>query len=233
MMRTTVFFCILVASATGFRVFLPQARRGAISTIAGGACMALEKADPLPPTLSSPVFSLATLNDDGSTNMNILTYAVPVGIRPSRKWIISLWQGTLSHENFAKRRKGVLQLLRRQHMPLVKILGKQSGRAEGVDKMKLCAEAGFEWSHLLETQEKREMFEKHTLLLPNCAAYYTLSFPLDQDYQNAGEHDAVMCDLQNVYTEQGGKAIEAEREGEEAEDIVMYTAWLRSKGVIE
>jgi len=221
---------MLVASATGFRAPLPQSRR--TSSVFAGARMTLGKADPPPPTLSAPVFSLATINDDGSTNMNILTYAVPVGIRPSRKWIISLYQGTLSHENFAKRRKGVLQLLRRRHMPLVDILGKQSGRTGDVDKMKQCAEAGFEWSHLLETSEKREMFEKHSLLLPYCAAYYTLSFPLDQEYQAAGEHDAVMCDLRNVYIEPGGKAIEAEREGDEEQDVVMYTAWLRAEGVV-
>ena len=33
-----------------------------------------------PPLLNSPVYSLATLNADGTTNMQILTYATPVGI---------------------------------------------------------------------------------------------------------------------------------------------------------
>jgi hypothetical protein len=35
-----------------------------------------------PPLLDVPTYSLATLNEDGSTNMNILTYATPVAIRP-------------------------------------------------------------------------------------------------------------------------------------------------------
>ena len=37
------------------------------------------------PVLTSPVFSLATAVD-GKTNMNMLTYATPVGIRPQRLW---------------------------------------------------------------------------------------------------------------------------------------------------
>lgn len=42
--------------------------------------------------LSVPVFSLATVNEDGSTNMNIVTYASPVGIEPERLWMISLYK---------------------------------------------------------------------------------------------------------------------------------------------
>lgn len=42
--------------------------------------------------LSVPVFSLATINEDGSTNMNIVTYASPVGIEPERLWMISLYK---------------------------------------------------------------------------------------------------------------------------------------------
>ena len=53
------------------------------------------------PLLDVPVYSLATLNGDGSTNMNILTYASPMGIRPERLWQISLYRGTRTHANFA------------------------------------------------------------------------------------------------------------------------------------
>ena len=210
-------------------------------------CMALKKADPLPPTLSAPVFSLATLNDDGSTNMNIITYVVPVGIRPTRKWIISLWQGTLSHSNFSKRRRGVLQLLRRRHAALIPLLGKQSGAK--VDKQQESAAAGFPWTALVpdslhsgregggttaESGGAGSIESKSPLLLPGCAAYYPLSFPEGSEYQNAGEHDAAMCDLEGVYVQEGEDVgIEAERVGEAAVDSVLYTAWLRAQGIIE
>lgn len=42
--------------------------------------------------LSVPVFSLATVNEDGTTNMNIVTYASPVGIKPEPLWMISLYK---------------------------------------------------------------------------------------------------------------------------------------------
>lgn len=42
--------------------------------------------------LSVPVFSLSTVNEDGTTNMNIVTYASPVGIEPERLWMVSLYK---------------------------------------------------------------------------------------------------------------------------------------------
>ena len=54
--------------------------------------------DSPPPLLRSPTYSLATLNNDfgGSTNMNILTYATPVGVKPVRRWAVGLFRGTRS-----------------------------------------------------------------------------------------------------------------------------------------
>jgi flavin reductase (DIM6/NTAB) family NADH-FMN oxidoreductase RutF len=56
------------------------------------------------------VYSLATLNEDGSTNMNIVTFATPVSIEPRRVWAVSLYKHTLSRENFEARGGGVLQV---------------------------------------------------------------------------------------------------------------------------
>ena len=62
------------------------------------------------PVLTSPVFSLATAVD-GKTNMNMLTYATPVGIRPQRLWAISLFRKTATHAAWsAGGGRGVLQL---------------------------------------------------------------------------------------------------------------------------
>ncbi|KAJ1493020.1 hypothetical protein T484DRAFT_1769517 [Baffinella frigidus] len=148
----------------------------------------LQRIDPPPATLSGPVFSLATLNADGTTNMNVLTYAVPVGLSPTRTWVISLFQGTLSHENFRTRGAGVLQLLRRRHVPLVPILGKQCGRDS--DKKAASDEAGFPW-------EAKDVGgrEEVPLLLPGCAAYYPIT--MKGEYVNAGEHDAVFATAQH------------------------------------
>jgi hypothetical protein len=69
--------------------------------------------------------SLSTLASNDVTDMNIATYVTPVGIRPARKWIISLYKNTLSYENFANRRSGVLQLLDEAHDGLIFTLGGQ------------------------------------------------------------------------------------------------------------
>ncbi|KAJ1427306.1 hypothetical protein B484DRAFT_307296, partial [Ochromonadaceae sp. CCMP2298] len=82
--------------------------------------------------LDVPVWSLATLNADGSTNMNIVTYASSVSMKPP-KWALSLYKGSLSHENFRQRGWGMLQQLTLRHAPCVALLGKQSGR--DLDKM--------------------------------------------------------------------------------------------------
>jgi hypothetical protein len=47
------------------------------------------------------------------------------------------------------------------------------------------------------------------------------------------EYLLLQCDLGEVHIQSGEKGIEADRRGGEEEDIVMYTAWLRSQGVIE
>jgi hypothetical protein len=76
-----------------------------------------------PPLLDSPTYSLATLNLDGSTNHNILTYATPLSVTPLRVWSIGLFKGTRSEENFQRTGMAVLQLLREPHAKLVQLLG--------------------------------------------------------------------------------------------------------------
>ena len=148
-----------------------------------------------PPPLNTPVFSLATLDSAGRTNMNMLTYASPVGISP-RRWVISLFRKTETHTNFVERRTGVLQLLRPCHAPLTHTLGGCSSR--DVDKAERCDALGFRW-HKLDGHDE--------LLLPQCAAYYRVT--LDAELKNCGEHDAALCVLEGVYVEEEGAALDA------------------------
>ena len=85
------------------------------------------------PKLDLPVYSLFTLNDDGTTNANIVTYANTISLEPS-KWSISLYKDTLSHHNFLKRNWGLLQILdKNEHLKIIEVLGKNSGN--NIDKM--------------------------------------------------------------------------------------------------
>ena len=120
-----------------------------------------------PPLLNSPVYSLATLNADGTTNMQILTLRdAGSASRASAVGHFS-YEPTLTHANFVKRRSGVLQLLRDVHAPLSYALGGRSGRDD--DKAAACAAAGLEW---LEPQSSA--WDAPERLLPECAHYLRL-----------------------------------------------------------
>lgn len=62
--------------------------------------------------LSAPVYSLSTssqLPTNSRATLNLVTYAAPVSIKP-RRFVIGLYLGTLSHENFRETGHGVLQV---------------------------------------------------------------------------------------------------------------------------
>ena len=151
--------------------------------------------DAPPPLLSVPTYSLATLNADGaSTNMNILTYATPVGIKPVRRWAIALYRDTRTHANFVARGSGVLQMLCEEHAPLVYTLGGCSG-AE-LDKAAACAERGFGWVDGAGAEAHPER------LLPGCAAY--LHLVQEGELTSCGEHDVAICRVERTLAIEGG-----------------------------
>jgi flavin reductase (DIM6/NTAB) family NADH-FMN oxidoreductase RutF len=73
-----------------------------------------------------PVYSLATYQGK-QVNMNICTSVMPVSKEP-RQYAIAIYRRTQTLENAMKANEVVLQYLVKEHMPLVKLLGKQSGR---------------------------------------------------------------------------------------------------------
>ena len=140
-----------------------------------------------PPLLNSPVFSLATTTDDG-TNMNIVTYATPVSIRPERLWAIGLYRETLTYETFKKTGKAVLQLLTENHVPIIRLLGGSSGR--DLNKGEECRKLGLEWTSLEEDQP---------LVLPGCKSYVCLE--LQGELVNGGSHDIAICRVTGMFTD--------------------------------
>ncbi|CAM9185278.1 unnamed protein product [Pylaiella littoralis] len=167
-----------------------SARSGALGGAAGNPASPSLTKQPAPPALSVPVFSLATANEDGSTNMNIVTYASPAGIEPERLWMVSLYKSTLSHENFVREGSGVLQILRLKHAPLVPILGQSGGRE--TNKASRCAGESFPWD-----QPSCGMLSvpQSVSIIPDCASYITLHMV---SKQSAGDHDAVICRVGSV-----------------------------------
>lgn len=164
-----------------------------------------------PPLLDVPTYSLATFNKDGSTNMNIMTYATPVSVDPNRVWSLGIYRETLTEENLLRKPVAVLQLLTMEHVDLVTILGGNSGR--DVDKKEACAKAGFEWTQFDEFQGLQ--------VLPSCASYLYLT--VQGGLLDAGSHLIVpFCQVEAMYTS-----------GEDTSPLVhLKTGKLRELGVI-
>jgi flavin reductase (DIM6/NTAB) family NADH-FMN oxidoreductase RutF len=185
---------------------------------------------PNAPLLDVPTYSLATLSADGKTGMNILTYATPVSAKPARMWAISLFKGTLSHENFLREKTGVLQLLCPHHTKLVKLLGGRTGKDSTVDKAKECSNLGYSWSPY-----RGEYIGKSPELLPDCAIYIRIR--LEGNTIDAGSHDIAICEVVEMFLADSSVATDNHLETVEdsrSSDIVPYlsTAYLRRLGII-
>ncbi|KAH8075335.1 hypothetical protein JL721_1338 [Aureococcus anophagefferens] len=168
-------------------------RTAALCALAGAAALSVSRA---PLERAAALLSrllLATLNGDDSTNMNICTYATPVGIRPQRRWTLSLYRGTRSHANFAARRRGVLQLLREAHAPATHALGGVSAaRVGAVDKAAACEALGLEWETCGDWDER---------VLPGCAAYLRL-VAVDGSV-DCGDHEVFICRVAGGFGDAG------------------------------
>ncbi len=181
------------------------------------------QATTIPPLIDVPTWSLSTKtssnNDDTDavSTMNILTYASPVATQPYRMWSISLYKGTLSHENFAKERRGILQLLRPEHAlckvdddidggkhgALIRVLGGSSGR--DVDKETVCEELGFSWQRLddCEGESKANDDDNWPKVLPHCVYY--LKLELVGEMIGCDSHDVALCRVVDMVTTDEGK----------------------------
>ncbi|KAL7527314.1 hypothetical protein ACHAXR_005699 [Thalassiosira sp. AJA248-18] len=163
-----------------------------------------------PPLLDVPVFSLSTCGDESpnsKSTMNILTYASPISIKPHRMWSISLYKGTMSHENFSREKKGVLQMLRPEHAhctgkmeeaatgELIRVLGGSSGR--DVDKREVCTELGYAWEKLPEGEEGGAEWPH---VLPSCVYY--LKLELVGDLIDCGSHDVALCKVVSMTSDE-------------------------------
>ena len=166
-----------------------------------------------PPLTDVPTYSLATIDEDGHTNMNIVTYASPASIQPDRLWSIGILKSSLSHTNFLRSKNGILQLLRPQHANLVRLLGGSSGLH--VDKASACFECGLEWQSIEATLP---------LVLPDCAHYLLLSCIQVID---GGSHDIFICKVERMWETADGQP-----SSKDEDDSYLSTRRLRQLGII-
>jgi len=197
----------------------------------------------VPPLLDVPVWSMATLNDDtndnekpaagATTNMNLLTYATPVSIRPNRLYALGLYKETKSRENFLREKTCILQLLsasNEKHVEIVRLLGGTSGKdvskedelssAHGIDLRELPAEKGVQGGL--------------PKVLPGCVRYLQLSMVGDEigDYDGGeSSHDVVICKVDKTWTSSELNSGEKDGNCDNGGDH-LSTGWLRELGLI-
>lgn len=192
-----------------------------IASIPGSLALAQITTTTTPPLIDVPTYSLATLNEDGSTNMNILTYATPVSVKPDRVWTLGMYKGTLSQENLAAARNNdvccVLQLLKEEHKDLIKVLGGGSGR--DVSKREECEKLGFEWTEMSSTSGDGSS----PMILPGCAYY--LKVRVMGDIIDAGSHEVAVCRVEEM-------SVSSEDDDGEASKEYLSTGRLRDLGLI-
>eukprot|EP00968_Pinguiococcus_pyrenoidosus_P004450 scaffold300_cov258-Pinguiococcus_pyrenoidosus.AAC.29 len=150
--------------------------------------------------------------------MNIVTYATKCSIQPEELWAVttgdgarqrqtsltsnaqvSVFKGTKTHEYFFSSNIAVLQLLAKQHAPLLAPLGQSSGRDQ--DKRQMSEDAGFAWDRAervigMETEDLQSWPE----LLDDCLGYVELRLRSTLD---AGDHDLCLCEVVRSFRAEG------------------------------
>jgi flavin reductase (DIM6/NTAB) family NADH-FMN oxidoreductase RutF len=170
------------------------------------------------PLIDVPTYSLATLDEQGKTNMNIIMYVTPGSITPDRLWCVGVIKSSLTHINFISSKFGILQLLRPQQSSLVKLLGSSSGR--DVDKQWECGKLGFEWQPL---EDEIGADGDLPLTLPGCAHYLLLRCI---EVVDGGSHDVFIFKVEKMWT------IYGETRQDDNEDSYLSTRKLRQLGII-
>eukprot|EP00525_Craspedostauros_australis_P000012 CAMPEP_0198121574 /NCGR_PEP_ID=MMETSP1442-20131203/32489_1 /TAXON_ID= /ORGANISM="Craspedostauros australis, Strain CCMP3328" /LENGTH=238 /DNA_ID=CAMNT_0043780413 /DNA_START=51 /DNA_END=767 /DNA_ORIENTATION=+ len=149
-----------------------------------------------PPLLNVPTYSVATLNADGTTNMNILSYAIPTSSRPDRIWTLGVYKGTLTETNVLREGTCVLQLLTEEHANLVPLLGGTCGR--DVDKAAVCSSKSMPFVALPQSDAP--------MVLPRCGRYLLMTVDMQQDVVDGGSHWILNCKVERMWEVEDGTA---------------------------
>ena len=128
-----------------------------------------------------PIYSLATYCK-GSLNMNICTYVSAVSMQPKR-YLVAVYHHTQSMENLQRSNVAILQLLGKQYLPLINVLGKKSGKT---------------YNKELYLTRKNELQQWHGLpVLSACAAWLKLKKRWSKE---AGDHTLFLFDVTTYVT---------------------------------
>jgi flavin reductase (DIM6/NTAB) family NADH-FMN oxidoreductase RutF len=126
-----------------------------------------------------PVYSLATYGSE-KLNMNLCTYVSAVSMTPKR-YIVAVYRGTQSLANMTRSKQAVLQMLGKNHISLVNVLGKKTG---------------FHYNKELYLSRKGLLGVWHNKpVLTNCAALMEIEKVWSK---NAGDHVLFLFDVKRA-----------------------------------
>jgi flavin reductase (DIM6/NTAB) family NADH-FMN oxidoreductase RutF len=128
-----------------------------------------------------PIYSLATY-DGEKVNMNICTYVSAVSMKPKR-YMVAVYHDTQSLDNILKSKTAVLQLLGKEHISLVNVLGKKSGQL--YDKQ----------AYLIKKKQLEVWNDKK--VLTSCAGLMELEKRWSKE---AGDHTMFLFDVKRFQT---------------------------------
>lgn len=128
-------------------------------------------------TPSYPVYSLSTHNQDGTPNMNICTYAIPVSMKP-KLYIVAIYHHTRTLENIERNQEFVLQVLSQKNVSVITPLGRKSALV--IDKLPYII--------------KHSTTIDDYAILHDCVGYLKLHADkwLDSD---SGDHKLALCSV--------------------------------------
>jgi flavin reductase (DIM6/NTAB) family NADH-FMN oxidoreductase RutF len=128
-----------------------------------------------------PVYSLATY-DGRKVNMNICTYVSAVSLKPKR-YMVAVYHETQSLQNILLSQTAILQVLGKQHVSLVNVLGKKNG-------LRYDKESYLNKKKCLELWNNRKV-------LTACAGLMELKKIWSKD---AGDHTMFLFDVKRFQT---------------------------------
>jgi len=120
---------------------------------------------------------------DGRVNMNICTYVTPISLKP-KQYCIGVYHGTKTLDNLHQNHPVVLQILNKEHLSLVKVLGKKSGFHH--DKQTY-----------LEERNLLTQWNEYTVL-KGCNAYILLN--KISNFKTSGDHEVYVFNVQKSKT---------------------------------
>lgn len=132
--------------------------------------------------VNPPVYSLATYAE-GAVNMNICTYVTAISMKP-KLYAVAVYYNTRTFDNLCADPQAVLQVLSRSNLPLVRSLGKKSGRS---------------YNKQAYLEKKNRLTEWNRLpVLADACAYVQMN--VADRLQTGGDHELFIFDVQKYRT---------------------------------